>query len=76
MAEEVAVLDTAPVEVPTVEIKLFKKWTTDDVNVTDISLTVSRCVVCVCGRGVCEGQLLYNHTVEERVIRYGCRPDN
>lgn len=41
MAEEVAVTEPAPVEVPTVEIKLFKKWTTDDVNVTDISLTVS-----------------------------------
>lgn len=39
MAEEVAVTEPAPVEVPTVEIKLFKKWTTDDVNVTDISLT-------------------------------------
>lgn len=41
MTEEVAVSEPAPVEVPTVEIKLFKKWTTDDVNVTDISLTVS-----------------------------------
>lgn len=45
MAEEVvvaaAVSDPTPVELPTVEIKLFKRWTTDDVNVTDISLTVS-----------------------------------
>ncbi len=34
-------LDTAPVDVPNVEIKLFGKWSMDDVHLNDISLAVS-----------------------------------
>lgn len=34
-------LDTVPVDVPSVEIKLFGKWSMDDVHVNDISLAVS-----------------------------------
>lgn len=30
-----------PVEAPTVEVKLFGKWSSDDVHVNDISLAVS-----------------------------------
>ena len=38
--------DAIPVEPPTVEIKLFGKWSSDEVHVNDISLTV-----CVGGGG-------------------------
>lgn len=34
-------LDVIPVEVPTVEVKLFGKWSSDEVHVNDISLAVS-----------------------------------
>ena len=35
-------LDTVvPVDTPTVDIKLFGKWSADDVHVNDISLAVS-----------------------------------
>ena len=34
-------LTDVPVEAPTVEIKLFGKWSSDDVHVNDISLAVS-----------------------------------
>lgn len=35
------VLDAVPVETSTVEVKLFGKWSSDDVHVNDISLAVS-----------------------------------
>jgi hypothetical protein len=34
-------LDVVPVETPTVEVKLFGKWSSDEVHVNDISLAVS-----------------------------------
>lgn len=34
-------LDVVPVEAPTVEVKLFGKWSSDEVHVNDISLAVS-----------------------------------
>lgn len=34
-------LEAVPVDVPTVEVKLFGKWSSDDVHVNDISLAVS-----------------------------------
>lgn len=55
-------LDVVPVEVPTVEVKLFGKWSSDDVHVNDISLAVSLeiaspggrrlkvCSLCTCTR--------------------------
>ena len=33
--------DSVPVEAPTVEVKLFGKWSPDEVHVNDISLAVS-----------------------------------
>ena len=33
--------DTVPVDAPTVEVKLFGKWSPDEVHVNDISLAVS-----------------------------------
>ena len=33
--------DAAPVEVSSAEVKLFGKWSMDDVHVNDISLAVS-----------------------------------
>ena len=33
-------LDAVPVETTTVEVKLFGKWSSDDVHVNDISLAV------------------------------------
>ena len=33
--------DAVPVEAPTVEVKLFGKWSADEVHVNDISLAVS-----------------------------------
>ena len=38
MAEE---FDAVPVEAPTVQIKVFGKWSPDEVHVNDISLSVS-----------------------------------
>ncbi len=40
-AQEEPLIDAVPVEAPTVEIKLFGKWSSDDVHVNDISLAVS-----------------------------------
>ena len=44
--------DSVPVEAPTVEVKLFGKWSPDEVHVNDISLAVSfsTCDIseCVC----------------------------
>ncbi len=39
-SQEVAELDVVPTEATTVEIKLFGKWSSDDVHVNDISLAV------------------------------------
>ena len=36
--------DQAPVDVPSVEVKLFGRWSMDDVHVNDISLSVCDCV--------------------------------
>ena len=33
--------DSVPVDAPTVEVKLFGKWSPDEVHVNDISLAVS-----------------------------------
>lgn len=44
MADE---LDVVPVEAPTVEIKLFGKWSSDEVHLNDISLAVSLIAVVV-----------------------------
>lgn len=41
MAAQEDILDAVPVEVPTVEVKLFGKWSSEDVHVNDISLAVS-----------------------------------
>lgn len=41
MAGQEENFDGVPVEAPTVEIKLFGKWSSDDVHVNDISLAVS-----------------------------------
>ena len=38
MADE---FDEVPVEAPAVEVKLFGKWSSDEVHVNDISLAVS-----------------------------------
>ena len=42
--------DQAPVDVPNVEVKLFGRWSMDDVHVNDISLSVCM-YVCVCVGG-------------------------
>ncbi len=34
-------IETLPVEVPSVEVKLFGKWSSEEVHVNDISLAVS-----------------------------------
>lgn len=49
MAGEAGELDVVPVpvEAPTVEIKLFGKWSSDDVHVNDISLAVSCGLYCL-----------------------------
>ena len=41
MAAQDELVDVAPVEAPTVEVKLFGKWSSDEVHVNDISLAVS-----------------------------------
>lgn len=47
MADE---LDPVPVEPPTVEVKLFGKWSSDEVHVNDISLAVSTPPEIITGR--------------------------
>ena len=48
MAEE---FDAIPAEPPTVEVKLFGKWSSDEVHVNDISLSVRACWICwACGK--------------------------
>ena len=40
--------DSVPVDAPTVEVKLFGKWSPDEVHVNDISLAVSSLPVSAC----------------------------
>ena len=57
--------DTVPVDAPTVEVKLFGKWSPDEVHVNDISLAVSF-NTCDISESVCRNHSLSLVAVPDR----------